>query len=188
METVNIILCGLGGQGVLFMTKILAETAMSRGQKVIGAETHGMAQRGGSVISHLRIGEAEGSLIRSGTAHFMLALDENEAYRYLPFLAIGGLLYANAEPESFPRTEVRPYLESRKIVARCIAATKVAMELGAPMSSNLAMLGYFAAFDDGPFPDVELRGIIEKVSPDKFKDLNLRVFDASLEIGKKNSK
>ena len=187
METVNIILCGLGGQGVLFMTKILAEAAMQRGQKVMGAETHGMAQRGGSVISHLRLGEVEGSLIRSGTAHFMLALEENEAYRYLPFLAKRGRLYANADPASFPREEVRKYVASKDIVARSIVATKVAMELGTPMSSNLALLGYFAAFDDGPFSGSELRQTIERVSPERFRDSNLKVFDACFEMGKKNS-
>ena len=185
MQTVNIVLCGLGGQGVLFMTKILAEAAMSKGQSVVGAETHGMAQRGGSVISHLRLGQAQGSLVRSGTAHYMLALEENEAYRYLPFLAKGGLLYANAEPESFPRDEVRGYLGSMGIVARCLSATKLAMELGAPMSSNLALLGCVAAFDDGPFSDKELRDTIERVSPERFRDLNLRVFDTALEMAKK---
>ena len=188
METVNIILCGLGGQGVLFMTKILAEAAMQRGQKVMGAETHGMAQRGGSVVSHLRLGDVAGSLIRTGTAHFMLALEENEAYRYLPFLGKGGRLYANADSASFPRAEVGQYIETKDIKARSIAATKLAMELGAPMSSNLALLGYFAAFDDGPFTGVELRETIERVSPEKFRDSNLRVFDACFEMGKKNSR
>ena len=186
METINIVLCGLGGQGVLFMTKILAETAMQRGQKVVGAETHGMAQRGGSVISHLRLGEVGGSLIRSGTAHFLLALDEHEAYRYLPFLARGGRLFVNVEPNSFPRQEVRPYIASNGMVHRCLAATKMAVQLGAPMSTNLALLGYFAGFDDGPFSAKEIRGTIERVSPNRFKGMNLKVFDCCLEMAKKS--
>jgi len=185
MQTVNIVLCGLGGQGVLFMTKILAETAMRKGQSVVGAETHGMAQRGGSVISHLRLGQVQGSLVRTGTAHYMFALDENEAYRYLPFLRKGGLLYANAEPETFPRNEIRGYLESMGIIARSLSATRLAMELGAPMASNLALLGYAAAFEDGPFSGKELRGTIEAVSPERFRDLNLLVFDTGLETAKK---
>ena len=186
METINIVLCGLGGQGVLFITKILAETAMHRGQEVVGAETHGMAQRGGSVISHLRLGQANGSLIRSGTAHYLLALEENEAYRYLPFLAKKGKLYANAQPESFPRKEVRPYIESHEIVHRCLAATKMATQLGASMSTNLALLGYFSGFDDGPFSSQEIRETIERVSPDRFRELNLKVFDTCLEMAKKS--
>ncbi|RLB43401.1 MAG: indolepyruvate ferredoxin oxidoreductase [Deltaproteobacteria bacterium] len=185
METTNIILCGLGGQGVLFMTRILAETAMHRGQKVVGAETHGMAQRGGSVISHLRLGEAEGSLIRSGTAHYLLALDEHEAYRYLPFLAKGGKLYVNVEPGMFPRPEVGAHIKSNKIVYRCVAATKIALDLGAPMSTNLALLGYFAGFDDGPFSGREIRQTVERVSPERFREMNLKVFDSSLETGER---
>ncbi len=61
MENVNIVLCGLGGQGILFMTKVIAQAALDKGYQVLGAETHGMAQRGGSVISHLRLGEVQNS-------------------------------------------------------------------------------------------------------------------------------
>ena len=86
METINFVLGGLGGQGILFMTKILANTALTKGYRVMGAETHGMAQRGGSVVSHLRLGDIESSLVKNGSAHFLLALEENEAYRNLPFL------------------------------------------------------------------------------------------------------
>jgi indolepyruvate ferredoxin oxidoreductase beta subunit len=56
METVNLIICGLGGQGVLFLTRVLAQAALDKDLNIMGAETHGMAQRGGSVISHLKIG------------------------------------------------------------------------------------------------------------------------------------
>jgi hypothetical protein len=71
MKTIDILLCGLGGQGILFMTKLLARTAMDKGLNVMGAETHGMAQRGGSVVSHLRLGETEGSLVRAGTSFYL---------------------------------------------------------------------------------------------------------------------
>jgi len=186
METVNFVLCGLGGQGVLFMTKILAETALSKGIKVMGAETHGMAQRGGSVISHLRLGEVQSSLVRSGTAHFLLALDENEAYRYLPFLGRKGRLYVNADPGLFPRQEVRPYIKDKGITYHCLPATKEAMHLGAPMASNLALVGFFSAFDEEPFSSGEIRETIERISPSRFRDLNLKVFDACHAIGREN--
>ena len=68
MDTVNIVLCGLGGQGILFVTKVMAQTALNKGFDVMGAETHGMAQRGGSVISHLRIGRNQSSLVRTGAS------------------------------------------------------------------------------------------------------------------------
>jgi indolepyruvate ferredoxin oxidoreductase beta subunit len=181
METVNFVLSGLGGQGILFMTRVLAQSALRKGFKVLGAETHGMAQRGGSVVSHLRLGEAESSLVRAGTAQFLLALEENEAYRNIPFLATGARMYANAPPNPFPRREVRGYLEKRGILCRATDAGAIAREMGAPMSSNLALLGFFSAFKEGPLSPDELRETVEIISPDRFKEVNLKVFDAGFQ-------
>ena len=183
MESVNLVLGGLGGQGVLFLTKILAQTAINKGLDIMGAETHGMAQRGGSVVSHLRLGNAQNSLVRTGSAHFLLALEENEAYRNIPFLGRGGKMYANASASSFPREEVAPYLEKMGIVCRSVQAVNIAMELGAPMSSNLALLGYVSPFEEIPMRAEELRATIEQVSPNRFKATNLKIFDAGFQIG-----
>ena len=183
MENVNLVLSGLGGQGILFMTKLLAQTAVNKGLKIMVAETHGMAQRGGSVVSHLRVGDVKGSLVRAGTAHVLLALEENEAYRNVPFLAKGGRLYANASNGSIAREEVRPYLDRTGIVYRSFPASEVAIELGAPMSSNLALLGFFSAFPDGLISPDDLRKTIAQVSPDRFRDINLKVFDAGFKSG-----
>ncbi|MCP4666548.1 MAG: hypothetical protein GY849_09280 [Deltaproteobacteria bacterium] len=185
METVNFVLGGLGGQGILFMTKIMAQAALSKGFHIMGAETHGMAQRGGSVVSHLRLGQVEGSLVAAGKAHFLLALDENEAYRNIPFLADGGGMFANAEGNAFPRKETRAYLEKNRILSRSLPAGKLAMDLGAPLSTNLALLGFFAAFDEGPLGREELRKTVEAVSPERFQEINLKVFDAGLEKGER---
>ena len=183
MQTVNIVLSGLGGQGILFMTKVLAQAALNKGLKTMGAETHGMAQRGGSVISHLRLGGVEGSLVRTGSAHFLLALEENEAYRNIPFLAKRGKLYANASPKSFVRQEVKPYLHKMEIVYRAVLAEKIAMELGAPMSSNLALLGFFSAFEKDLVTQKELRDAIDQVTPSRLKKINFKVFNAGFEMG-----
>ena len=183
METVNFVLGGLGGQGILFMTKILADTALSKGLNIMVAETHGMAQRGGSVVSHLRLGDVESSLVRTGSAHFLLALEQNEAYRNIPFLAKGGKMYANVLEGPFPRQEVRPYLEKMGILCRSIPAGKVATELGAAMSSNLALLGFFSSFEEAPLSYRELRKTIDRVSPGLFKESNLKVFDAGYQRG-----
>lgn len=185
METINFVLSGLGGQGVLFMTKVLAQAAVNKGLKVMGAETHGMAQRGGSVVSHLRLGDVKSSLVRTGSAHFLLALEENEAYRNIPFLAGKGRLYASASDKSFPRREVRPYLQKTGVISRCVPAADMAMALGAPMSGNLALLGFFSSFKEGPISHDELRATIDQVSPDRFKEINLKVFDAGFEKGAK---
>lgn len=183
MTTVNILLCGLGGQGILFMTRILAQAALSKGLNVMGAETHGMAQRGGSVVSHLRLGEAESSLVRTGSGHVLLALEENEGYRNLPFLSRGACMFVNADPETSPREEVNAFLDKMEITYHAVAASGLAGDLGAPVSSNLALLGYFSAFDEQPVNHDELRAIIEQISPDRFKEKNLMVFDAGLQSG-----
>jgi indolepyruvate ferredoxin oxidoreductase, beta subunit len=183
MENINIVLSGLGGQGILFMTKILAQTALRKGSNILGAETHGMAQRGGSVISHLRIGEAKSSLINTGAAQCLLALEENEAYRNLAFVAPGGTLYVNGEEDAVPREAVRPYLEKKQMTTRVIPAGRVAMEMGAPRSSNLALLGFMSAFADNPFKASDIRETIGRVSPEPFKAINFKVFDAGASLG-----
>lgn len=184
MQTTNFILSGLGGQGILFMTKMLAQTALRKGINVLGAETHGMAQRGGSVVSHLKLGDARSSLINAGTAHFLLGLEENEAYRNLPFLAYGSKLFVNATPETFPRPEVTPFLNKMNVTYRAVSASQLALEMGVPLASNLALIGFMAAFDDGPFQAQELRETIQMISPDRFMTANLKVFEAGLEHGK----
>lgn len=188
MKPVNFILSGLGGQGILFMTKVLAQTALRKGINVLGAETHGMAQRGGSVVSHLRLGDAQSSLVNSGSADFLLALEENEAYRNLAFLSPGGRLYANADPATFPRRNVQGFLVKLKIGFYAVAATRLALELGTPLSSNLALIGFMAAFAEGPFKAAEIRATIAAISPDRFKSANLKVFEAGLQEGMRGVK
>jgi indolepyruvate ferredoxin oxidoreductase beta subunit len=184
MDTINMVLSGLGGQGILFMTRVLAQAAVAKGLKIIGAETHGMAQRGGSVVSHLRVGEATSSLVRTGTAHFLLSLDENEAYRNLPFLSGGGRMYVNGDPNHFPRKEVREFLDEREIICRSIPSGRIAQEFGAPRSSNLALLGFFSAFDEGPVGYKEIKNTIDRITPRRFKEGNLKVFQAGYDKGR----
>jgi indolepyruvate ferredoxin oxidoreductase beta subunit len=179
--TINVVVCGLGGQGILFMTKVLAQAGLDRGFNVMGAETHGMAQRGGSVVSHLRFGDVAGSLVRTNSAQLLLALEENEAYRNLPFLMEGGKVIVNADPNLFPMDKVRLFLERKLITYRSVSAGAIAQELGAPLSSNLALLGFFSGFDDALFSHSELRATITKISPERFREKNLKIFDAGFE-------
>ena len=184
MEKMDIILCGLGGQGVLFMTKVLAETALSSGYAIMAAETHGMAQRGGSVISHLRLGKIKGSLVRSGSADLLLSLDVNEAYRNLGFLKSGGSLYVNAKQGRFPRDEVKGFLEKRGIRYFSFPATDEAMKLGSPLSSNLSLIGFFSLTAPHPFSPERIKETIKRISPERFQDINLKIFDISLNKAK----
>lgn len=188
MEPINIVLCGLGGQGILFMTRVLAQTALDKGFKVMGAETHGMAQRGGSVVSHLRLGEVKSSLVRTGSAHLLLALEENEGYRNLPYLSPGGGMYVNMDAQRIPSERIKAFLDKKDILFRAVSAGDIAQELDAPLSSNLALLGFFSALDETLVSGNELRRTIENISPDRFKETNLRVFDAGHEKGETERK
>jgi indolepyruvate ferredoxin oxidoreductase beta subunit len=187
MKSTNIILTGLGGQGILFMTRILAQTALDNGYNVIGAETHGMAQRGGAVVSHLRLGKVQGSLVQTGTAHILLALDEHEGYRNLPFLSRKGRLFINTNANHFPLEDVQAFLDMREIVYRAVPAGVLARELGAPRSGNLALLGFFSAFSERPFTFGEILQTIEKISPDRFVEINRKVFEAGHQRAKESA-
>jgi indolepyruvate ferredoxin oxidoreductase beta subunit len=168
MNTINLVLCGLGGQGILFMTKVLSQTALRKGY---------------NVVSHLRLGDVQGSLVKTGSAHLLFALEENEGYRNLPFLSPGGRLFVNTASPSFPREEVKGYLADNEIICRGIPADSIAMSLGVPLGSNLALLGYFSGFGDEPFSHDELKATIEEISPDRFRENNLKVFNAGFERG-----
>jgi indolepyruvate ferredoxin oxidoreductase, beta subunit len=183
MKTVKYVLSGLGGQGILFLTRILALTALKKGYNILGAETHGMAQRGGSVVSHLKIGDAGSSLIRAGSANFLLSMEEFEAYRYLPYLAKGGKLYANASSDTFPDEKVALFLEKNDIEYKAMDAGKKAMEMGSPRSTNLALVAFYSSFGHGLLSSDDLRSTVEEISPDTFKVLNLKIFDACYNQG-----
>ncbi len=98
MQTVNILICGVGGQGVLLAGDIIAEAAIAGGFDAKKSEVHGMAQRGGSVVSHVRFGSKVNSpLIREGEADAILSFEEMETARYLHFLKKDGWLIVNRQ-------------------------------------------------------------------------------------------
>lgn len=173
----QLILSGVGGQGILFSTRIFSELALEKGYNVIGSETHGMAQRGGSVISHLKIGDYSSPLVRQGTADLLFAFDRDEAYRTLGFLKRGGLCFVNSPKEDFWDPGIKGYLEKNEIRAYSFPADKVALALGVPRSANLALIGYALSVPDVPFTYEDVKETILRVTPPRFRDANLNAFD-----------
>lgn len=155
---VQIIVCGRGGQGVLFITRLLDEVALSLGYNVISSETHGMAMRGGSVASHIRIGNYASPLIRSGGGDIMLALAENE----LP-LNVHLLKQHNASI----------YVNSRLKKQRAIHADCIAEKLGSIVVANLVLLGFACAHEEFPFTYKTVKNVLQKISPRKVLNRNL---------------
>src|SRR3990170_8827251 len=95
----KLVIAGVGGQGVVFVTRLLTQAAVILRRPVMASETHGMSQRGGSVLSHLKVGGNLAPLIQRGTADALLALDPEEAVRNLVFVRRGGTVFVNTEED-----------------------------------------------------------------------------------------
>lgn len=172
----NVIIAGVGGQGVLFTTRLLAQTAVYLGQPVMVSEVHGMSQRGGSVISHLRIGSSEAPLIRRGTADLLLGLAPDEAVRNLAFLRRSGVAFINSENGVQP--ELWERLSQLDVAVFSLPASRLAMELGYPWVVNTIMTGFAAAHPTLQLPVDALSKTLATLAPRR-SDLNLK----ALEIG-----
>jgi len=172
----QIIISGIGGQGVLFATKVLSQTALSKGFKMIGSETHGMAQRGGSVTSHLKIGDFLNPLIRTGTADIIYAFDETEFLRALPFIKEDGVCFVNSNAGDFLCTKIRQHLTKNNIEVSHLDADKIALKLGMPLSVNLVLLGFSIASNRLPFSLTEMEQTIKKITPGRFLEMNFKAF------------
>lgn len=185
------IISGVGGQGVLLVTRIFSDFALKEGYPVIGSEDHGMSQRGGSVITYLKIGQFDGPLVKKGKADLLLSLEKNEAYKTLHFLkpAVsgqrGGLGFINALDSRFMKEEIQNYLKERGIEIHIFSADRAAREMGSVQSTNIALIGFASAHPRFPFPHDKLRQSIERVTPQKFRELSLKIFDRGFSEGSK---
>ncbi|MFC2077950.1 indolepyruvate oxidoreductase subunit beta [Candidatus Bipolaricaulota bacterium] len=150
--TRNVILAGVGGQGLLSIAAVLGAAARAEGLQLKQAEVHGMAQRGGVVQSHVRYGDAtiHSDLIREGTANLILSLEPMEALRYLPFLAPTGTVVTSRAPlRNIPDYPNIPDLlgEIGALSAhRLIDAETLAKEAGTARCANMVILGAGAPF------------------------------------------
>ncbi len=181
IQDFRIILGGIGGQGILFVTRILTEAALAKGLGVFGSEIHGMAQRGGAVVSHLKIGNPLSPLVRKGTADCLVAFEESEAYRNLDFLKKGGGCYVNSSKEDFPDDPVLPYFQSKKLRSFVLNATRLALEGNFPFAANLVLLGYATALNELPFEPLDIEKVIKKGSPSHLLQTNLKAFQKGVE-------
>ncbi len=174
---VKIVLAGIGGQGVVYATKVLSHAALARGEKVMASENHGMSQRGGSVQAHLKVGGTDAPLIRRGTADALIALDRAEALRNLPFLRAGGAVYVNSPTGLDPAVMRR--LGELEIGVFALDADACAQELGAPAATNLIILGFAAAQSRIEMSVAELKEAVRTLGPAGMVELNW----AALEMG-----
>lgn len=163
----ELILCGRGGQGIVFLTRQIGEIAAAKGLEVISSETHGMAVRGGSINSHLRIGGFFSPLIRQGHADFLLSLDQSETSNNRHYLKPGGLIVENSPSPPEPGI-------------RRIDATGIARDLGRVQLENVVLLGFASMADGFPVSPEEIRAQIDKDPRSGVREMNLRAFQAGM--------
>jgi len=183
-KATNILMAGVGGQGVILASEILSEVMMRAGFDVKKSEVHGMAQRGGSVNSHVRFGQKVFSpIIKKGQADILFSFEQLETLRYLDYLYQGSTILVNKQkilPPSVTRgqdeyPENIPELVSRKYQrVEIVDAVAIAREAGNSKALNVAFVGALSkhfTIEDSLWNDV-----ISEMLPPKLVELNLRAF------------
>jgi len=188
----NILMSGVGGQGIIMASNILSEALLAAGHDVKKSEVHGMAQRGGSVVSHVRFGDKVFSpLIRKGEVNILYSLEILESLRYTDYLhkdsiiilnnyrlsppsvSLGAQTYPEGIPEllreNFPRTAL-------------IDGVEMAKESGNPKTVSTVVLGHLSRYID--IPDNTWIDIMKERLPSKILDVNLKAFEAGRAVKK----
>jgi indolepyruvate ferredoxin oxidoreductase beta subunit len=186
----DISIVGVGGQGNLFATNVLCRFAMGRGLKVVGTETIGAAQRGGSVISHMRISDKaiHSPLIPKHSADVLLGMEALELLRCVNILHPEGYyimnrfcvptVYSNMGIDRYPSMEEILSVLKRAVKRGYeIPATQKAVELGNAQMTNVVMLGALVKIDDF-FEYKGIRELVEQTSPPKLVKTNMAGFEA----------
>ena len=181
----NIVLTGVGGQGTVLASKLIAAAAMKKGLQVMSAETIGMAQRGGSVFSHLRIGEGTQSpMIGKGEADLILGFEPAETVRMLPYLKEGGQVVTAIRPVmpvtaalaggSYKGEDMLAYLQAVVPNLLTVDTDAAIAELKNPKVVNVVLLG--AALRSGALglTEEELKDALRDRLPEKLHEINFR--------------
>jgi len=188
----SVVLVGVGGQGILLGSEIIAEAALLAGFEVKTNEVHGMAQRGGSVIAQIRYGrEVFGPLVPEGSAQVLASLEKIEALRFYRFLAPDGVAVVSSQ-EIVPVTvsagkasyplDADQRLEKLFHRLLCVDALKVADDLGSPRSANVVILGALSGYLNLD-KDIWEEALRLRVKP-QFLEVNLRAFAAGRDLAR----
>ena len=179
------LLVGVGGQGAILISKIMANGFMQAGFDVKQSEVHGMAQRGGSVSTQVRWGDkVYGPVFGKGEADSLVALEKMEAVRYAEFLKPGGVAVINdyaiksttiaSGAETYPEGCVEAMAKVFRTIA--VPASDMALGLGNPKCMNVVLFG--AMCDSLGCPQIDWEQVVADTVPEKVRELNLRAFRA----------
>ena len=184
MPVTNVLVAGVGGQGVVLASELLALAAMAADHDVKQGEFHGVAQRGGAVFSHVRFGDRVYSpMAPRGQVEFLLAMEKLEALRYAHFVKPGGTILVNDhEVEPIRTADDRPYpkdavafLEKKGFEVEAIRATEIAVGLGNHRAANTVLLG--ALSRKLQIPQATWDKTLEDRIPARLLELNKRAFE-----------
>ena len=191
----DIILSGVGGQGILSIATVIGAAALKEGLHIKQAEVHGMSQRGGDVQSNLRISSDEilSDLIPQGAADIIISLEPMEALRYLPWLSTGGWVITNTAP----RVNIPDYPDAdtlgREIASLphsvALDVDAIARQAASPRAANIVLLGAAAPFlglDADKF-EAGIRSIFARKG-EQIVEMNLKAFRAGYEYAQKHRK
>ena len=184
METKNVMIVGVGGQGSLLASKLLGRLLLSKGYDIKVSEVHGMSQRGGSVVTYVRFGEKVYSpVIDKGEADFIVSFELLEAARWTEFLKPGGKLIANTQqinpmPVIIGAAEYPSELAAKMVAAGidldAVDALSLAEQAGSSKAVNLVLMGKLSKYFD--IPQEEWMTAIEQSVPAKFLEMNKKAF------------
>ncbi|MCS3901022.1 2-oxoacid:acceptor oxidoreductase family protein [Methanococcus voltae] len=194
IEKCDIIISGVGGQGIVLASRLIATMALKKDYKISTAETIGMSQRGGSVVSNLRLdSHRKGSLIPKGQANVIIGFEPAEAYRYNDYLNSNANVLLNSNPiysssktlenEIYSQNEVNKIIKIFKINSKLTVCNfnKMASDFGNLKTMNIMMIAVACLCNYLPFSIDDLKNTINTEMPNKIKDINLKAVDFAIE-------
>lgn len=190
IDEINVLIAGVGGQGALTLARIMADACLKSGVHVVTGEVHGMAQRGGSVFAHLRMGKkVRGPIIPLGRADAIISLELVEALRYLDFLSAKGAVIVSktqivppsvwAGLGSYPDEEgVVAQYKRRSQHVYLMDSHGLAVQAGNLSTANIVLLGALAAGVELPAKKEAVLDSIASLMPPKLRDVNIMAFES----------
>ena len=191
----NILLSGVGGQGLMLLSGVIGVACVDSNLKVVTSEQHGLAQRSGSISAHIRIGDSYSPLIPYGSADMIISMEAMEALRNIEYLKPGGivitssrLLHPVIETSNIvnKRNENIPYVSLEQITKqvkkvteniKILDAQELAKEAGNPRTENTILLGAASATEDFPISREAIIKAIREMVPERTIDVNLKAFE-----------
>ncbi len=189
----NILLCGVGGQGIVLASKLIAQAAMENSLHVMSAETIGMAQKGGSVFSHVRIGSNLSTpMIPKGGADVIIGFEPAEAVRMLPYLKKDGTVIVNSCPtkpvtamlsaSSYTGKEMLAYLKKNVDRLTIVDCERAASEIGSLKVVNMILLGAAAATGELPISMADIKTCLAKRLKPQLLEMNYKALEYTLNV------